>query len=158
MSGFRQLVVFSVDDQEYGLDLSCVERIVRAVEITRLPEAPADILGVINVEGEIIPVLNSRRRLELPEREIELSDHFIVVKGSGKSCALIADKVEPVAEVPEQRLVFSDTILPSAGCVSGMAKEEEGMIIILDVEGMLHRGERESVRVSVQTLGSEAHD
>lgn len=158
MSESRNLVVFTLDDQQYGLNLSCVERIVRAVEVTRLPDVPSEILGVINVEGEIIPVVNSRRRLSLPEREIELSDHFIVVNQSGKSLALVADKVDPVLEIPEHRVVVSDQVVPLASCVQGVAKMEEGMIIILDAETMLLAEEHESIHVAVEAIRSGEYD
>ena len=153
----KQLVVFALDDQKFGLDLSRVARIVRAVEITPLPEAPSLVPGVINIEGEIVPVINSRQRLSIREREIELSDHFIVVNGLGTALALIADKVEPVLEVTEDRLVYSGASVPTGGCVEGVAKMEDGLIILLDVEKMLlsDEVEPESIRVSLEAIGTE---
>jgi len=149
----KQLVVFALDDQKFGLDLSRVERIVRALEITPLPEAPSEILGVINIEGEIVPVVNSRRRLSLPEREIELSDHFIVANGPEKSLALVADKVEPVLEVPEDLVVLSDPAVLGGSCVQGVAKMEEGMSVILDVEKILVSQEHEAAHISLEAIG-----
>ena len=73
-----QLVVFFLDGQRYGLHLSTVRRVVRAVEVRALPSAPGIVLGVINIEGRIIPVINVRRRFGLPDKEIDLDDHFIV--------------------------------------------------------------------------------
>ncbi len=61
MAGSNQLVVFTVDDQQYALNLVCVERVVRAVEVTHLPQAPETVLGVINFEGQVIPVVNTRQ-------------------------------------------------------------------------------------------------
>ena len=68
------------------------------MEVTPVPEAPDAVLGVINVEGKVIPVVNSRRRLGLPERELELNDLFIIVQEGGVSLALVADEVKPVME------------------------------------------------------------
>jgi purine-binding chemotaxis protein CheW len=58
----NQLVVFAFDEQRYALHLSAVERIVRMVEITPLPKAPEIVLGVVNVQGRIVPIVNIRKR------------------------------------------------------------------------------------------------
>ena len=67
MAGSKQLVVFTVDDQHYALDLVSVERVVRAVEITHLPQAPDTVMGVINFEGKVIPVVNTRDAWACPK-------------------------------------------------------------------------------------------
>ena len=64
----NHIVVFTLDEQRYALHLLAVERVVRAVEVTALPEAPEIVLGVVNVKGRIVPVINVRRRFRLPER------------------------------------------------------------------------------------------
>jgi purine-binding chemotaxis protein CheW len=64
----HQLVVFTLGQQRYGLPLSSVERAARIVEITPLPNAPEIVLGVINVQGRLMPVVNLRHRFRLPER------------------------------------------------------------------------------------------
>jgi purine-binding chemotaxis protein CheW len=58
----NQLVVLTLDEQRYALHLSAVERIVRMVEITPLPKAPQIVLGVVNVQGRIVPIVNIRKR------------------------------------------------------------------------------------------------
>jgi purine-binding chemotaxis protein CheW len=149
MAGSRQLVVFTIDDQQFALNLSCVERIVRAVEITHVPDAPDTVLGVINVEGRIIPVLNSRRRLGFPEREIELSDHFIIVNEAQRSFALVADEVKPVLELSEQQVVTSEEVLPGAGRAQSIAKVEDGMVVVLTVGSILSLQDHGGVHASI---------
>src|SRR5687767_1730159 len=78
MSPMQHLVIFILDDQRYALPLSAVERVVRAVEVTPVPQGPKGIVGVINVEGEVVPVVNTRRKFGLPERGIETSDQFVI--------------------------------------------------------------------------------
>lgn len=137
MAGTHQLVIFSIDDQQFALDLSCVQRIVRAVGVTHIPQAPEVILGVINVEGDVIPVVKSRKRLGLPEREIELNDLFIIVRENGHSFALVADEVRPVMELEGPQVVASERVLPGRGYIQGLAKVEDGMIVVLSVERTL---------------------
>lgn len=152
MADSNQLVVFRVDDQRYALKLTGVERIVRAVEITHLPDAPGVILGVINVEGRIVPVLNTRRRLGLPEREIELHDLFIIVNDGEWTVALVADEVLPVVEVPDEQVVASRKVLPGKGYVQGVAKMDDGMILVLAVDRMLSFDEHGRLYAAVEAM------
>lgn len=62
------LVVFRLDERRYALPLSVVERVIRAVEVTPLPKAPPIVLGAIDVQGRVVPVLNVRRRFLMPDR------------------------------------------------------------------------------------------
>ena len=96
-----RLVPFLLDDQRYALHLGVVERVIPAVEITPLPKAPEIVLGLINIRGKIIPTLNIRRRLQLPERETELNDHFIIANTSKRTVALPAESVGGVIQISE---------------------------------------------------------
>jgi purine-binding chemotaxis protein CheW len=73
-----QYVVFTLDEQRYALYLHAVVRVVRIVEITPLPQTPEVIRGVVNVQGQVIPVVDIRKRFQLPEREPELGDQLII--------------------------------------------------------------------------------
>jgi purine-binding chemotaxis protein CheW len=81
-------VVFTLDERRYALYLPAVERVVPAVEVTPLPNAPEVVLGVINVQGRIIPVINVRKRFGLRERDIEPNDRFILARTSRHVVAL----------------------------------------------------------------------
>src|SRR5258706_9699265 len=86
-----RLVVFMLDAMRYALRLSCVERIVRVVEIAALPQAPEIVLGIINVHGEIIPVLDIRKRFCLPESELKLESHLVIARTTRRRIALAVD-------------------------------------------------------------------
>ena len=74
----KQLVVFSIEKQQFALRLSVVKKIIRAVEIIPLPNSPEIILGTINIHGKLTPVISVRKRLGLKEKEINLNDHLII--------------------------------------------------------------------------------
>jgi purine-binding chemotaxis protein CheW len=137
MEKLNQLVVFSLDEQRYALPLSNVERIVRVVEITSLPKAPEIVLGVINVRGQVIPVVNIRKRFRLPEREIALSDHLIIAQTSRRAVALLADRVGQVLEVLENDIISAKKILPAMDYVEGVVKLADGLILIHNLEKFL---------------------
>ena len=129
----NQLLVFSLDEQRYALDLSVVQRVVRMVEITPLPKAPEIVLGVVNLQGDIIPVVNIRKRFALPEREISLSDALIFARAERRRLALVADSVSGVIQVPENYLIDPQRIAPGIEYVAGVVKLAEGMILIHDL-------------------------
>ena len=103
-------VVFTLDELLYGVRLSVAVRVLRAMEITPLPNAPSIVMGIIDLGGRIIPVVNIRRRFQLPERELELSDQLIVAmavrrdlhEDGGRLLALAVDTVVGVREMSAQ--------------------------------------------------------
>lgn len=110
------------------MDVAAVERIVRAVEVTRLSDAPDFVLGLINVAGEIIPVIDMRRRLGLAVREMELSDRFVLTQAAGKSLALLVDKVEGVVALAAQSISRGDK---AAAWAATAAVGVEGSIVLI---------------------------
>jgi purine-binding chemotaxis protein CheW len=134
---FQQVVVFKLDDFKYALALSFVRKIVRSVEITPLPQAPPIVLGAINVRGEIIPVVNVRRRFRLPEREVGLKDHFIIASTSRQKVALVVDTTLGVFDCPEEKTVAAGQICPQLDYVEGVMRAEDGLILIHDLEAFL---------------------
>lgn len=137
MGQSRSLVVFTLDDRRYALFLAAVERAVRIVEISPLPKAPEIVLGVVNVQGRILPVVNVRRRFRLPEREVALNDQLIIARASNRTVALVADTVTGVVERPEPEIISTEKILPGLEYVEGVAKLEDGLILIHDLDRFL---------------------
>ncbi|MCJ7626351.1 MAG: chemotaxis protein CheW, partial [Anaerolineaceae bacterium] len=139
----KQLLVFTLDEQSYALYLSVVERVVRAVEITRLPKAPEFILGVIDVQGQIIPVIDVCQRLQLPARELDVDDQFIIAHTSRRRVALVVDSVVDVGQIEDRELVNAEQVLPSEEYVHGreyihgIAKLENGLVLICDLDQFL---------------------
>ncbi len=141
----NQYVVFSLDGQRYALHLSDVERIIRVVEITSLPKAPDIVLGIVNVEGQIIPVVNIRKRFRLPKRELNLSDVLIIAQIPRRTVALVADDVSGVIEGSGQDITEAKEILPRMEYVKGVVKLKDGMILINDLENFLSLEEEKAL-------------
>jgi purine-binding chemotaxis protein CheW len=145
MNGASLLMVFELDGQRYALHLPVVERVVRAVEITRLPKAPGIVLGVINVQGRIIPVVDVRKRFGLPLREMTVDDHIIVARTLTRSVAMVVDVVSGIAEYSETELVPKEKILPGIEHIRGVAKLGDGLVLIHDLEQFLSLEEQRSL-------------
>jgi purine-binding chemotaxis protein CheW len=145
-----QLVVFLLEGQRYALRLAAVERVVRAVEITPLPQAPEIVLGMINVEGRIVPVVNMRNRFGRPERAIELSDQFIIARTSRRAVALVVDSVNEVVACTEAQVVAAEKILPGLEHVEGVLKLPDGMILLHDLDRFLSLDEEQALAEALQ--------
>lgn len=139
------LIVFTLDDQRYALPLHAAERVVRMVAITPLPNAPDIILGVINFQGKVIPVINVRRRFGLPDREIALTDQLVVARTARRPVALVADAVLDVIACAAQSLIAAEDILPKLEYVEGVVKLTDGLILIHDLDKFLSLEEEETL-------------
>ena len=132
-----KIVLFSLDEPRYALYLSAVERIVQSVEITPLPKAPKIIMGVINFHGEIIPVLDIRKRFHLASHDITLEDQFIIARTSNRPVALVVDSVDGVYELRQDQVVDAEEVFPYTDYISGVAKIETDFVLINDLEKFL---------------------
>lgn len=146
----NQLVVITLDEQRYALYLSVVERVVRMVQITPLPKAPEIVLGVINVQGRVIPAINIRKRFRLPEREIGLSDQLIIANTPRRTIALVADAVSGIIEYAEQDTIAGEKILPGMEYVDGVVKLEDGIILIHDLDRFLSLEEEKTLDNAIE--------
>ena len=152
MKKANPIVAFTLDGQRYALDLSAVERVERIVEITPLPKAPEIILGVVNVRGDVVPVLNIRKRFRLPEREISLSDQLIIANTSARTVALVVDEVIDVIAVSGSAMIDRGEILPGMDYVEGFMKLSGGMVLIHDLEKFLSLKEAKALEGSMQEV------
>ncbi|HEY9734069.1 MAG TPA: chemotaxis protein CheW [Drouetiella sp.] len=89
-------LIFAIDDRKLAIELSLVEQVYSAVEVTPLEGAPDTVLGLINVHGTMVVVLNVRRKLGLRQRSIELSDQIVIVNIEERQLALLVDEVVEV--------------------------------------------------------------
>jgi purine-binding chemotaxis protein CheW len=149
MSVSTRFVVFTLDGQRYALPLATVERIVRAVEVNALPKAPPIVLGVINVEGRVLPVLNIRRRFRLPEPEISPADQLVIARTAGRTVALVVDQAQGVIECPHTEVIGSAQIVPGLEQIQGVVKLPDGLVLIHDLETFLSLDEAQALDESM---------
>jgi purine-binding chemotaxis protein CheW len=140
MNKSDSLVIFTLDNQRYALHLHAARRVVRMVAITPLPNAPDSILGVVDFHGQVIPVINVRRRFGLPERAIGaivLTDQLLIAHTARRPVALVVDAVLDVIENSTQKLIATENILPRMAYVEGVLKLPDGLILIHDLDTFL---------------------
>ena len=132
-----QLVSFVIAEQQYALPLSAVERVLPMVAVSPLPQAPPIALGVINLHGQVIPVLDIRHRLGFPTRDYGLTAHLLVARTHRRTLALPVDEVWGVQEVAVEAIVPPHAILPHLGHVAGIVMLTDGLLVIQDLEAFL---------------------
>lgn len=148
---FREILVFEVGGQSYGLPSADVLELVRAVSITPLPDAPAVIEGVVNVRGRVLPVLDVRARFRLPVRPLDPSDIFIVASAGSRRVILRVDRATHLALVDEASIQAPETLGPNATYVAGVARLEEGLVLIHDLTTFLSSAEAASLDEALPT-------
>ena len=139
----EKIVLFSLDEPRYALYLSAVERVIQAVEIVPLPKAPDIILGVVNFQGKVIPVIDIRKRFRLPFREISLDDQFIIAKTSKRFVILVVDSVSGVYELDKYQIVDTAEVFPYTFYLSGITKIDTNIVLINDLEKFLSLDEEQ---------------
>jgi purine-binding chemotaxis protein CheW len=137
MNCFGPLVIFRLDALRFAVALDAVERFVRAVEITDLPQAPESVQGVIDVAGRVLPVFNLRKRLGLRERRVEPDDLFLIARSAGREVVLVVDESLGVTELSEFEASGRDEILPGLEHFRGVARLNDGLVLIHDIERFL---------------------
>lgn len=154
MSPGIQLVVFELDDRRYGLRLTAVERVLHAVDVTPLPQTPDVVWGVIDIEGQIVPVLSLRKRFGLPERPIGVDDQFVLARTARRTVALVVDVACGVIERSAAEVIESDKILPDLKQIEGVIRLDDGMALIHDLDRFLSLDEE---RALAQAMTSQAN-
>ena len=145
-----ELLIFTLDEQRYALRLTDVDRIVRAAAITPLPKAPEVVLGVLDLHGQVIPVINLRRRFRLPERPLRVSDQFVIAQAKLRTVALVVDSAEGVLEGGGEAVTPPEQILAGIGHLEGVTRTEDGLVLIHDLATLLFPEEEELLARALQ--------
>jgi purine-binding chemotaxis protein CheW len=144
-------LVFFLDDQRYSLHLPVVESVARMVYITPLPGAPEIVLGVVNLRGKVVPIVNIRQRFDLPKREILLTDWLIFAHTTTRLVGLTVNSVMGVAECLEQCVVPTDEFFPPIKYLKGVIKFQDGLILIQNLDKFLSLEEEKSLDLALST-------
>jgi purine-binding chemotaxis protein CheW len=145
-----QIVVFTLDDLSYALPLPAVLRVIHVVEIRHLPKAPEIIAGIINVGGRIIPVVDIRKRLGLGAREIDINDRLIITDTGKREVAILVDSVTGITDLKPRQMEIARETLAFAEHILGVAKVDDGLILIYNLERFLSLDEEKGLEKSLQ--------
>lgn len=151
MSGSpHSLVVFSIDERQFALDIAAVKSVHRSVEISLLPESPPGVRGVINVRGAILPVFDLRAKLGFPLREVRASDHLIIAHTTWRTVVMLVDSVGGVVACDPVALTSARTILPGLKSVADAMTIGGEIILVHDVDSFLSLEERDALQLTLK--------
>ena len=139
-----QLISFAIGDEDYGIDIQTVKEVIRHREITRLPKAPEFVKGVINLRGDVIPIIDLRERFGMEQKEYTTMTRVIVVEVEGRSVGMVVDSVSHVIRIEDSEIVPPP---PCVGKVSeeylkGVGKVGEKLIVLLHITKILTTQEK----------------
>ncbi len=142
MSGINNVtkyVVFKIGDEYYGIDIDNVKSIERIQHFTRVPNAPIYVKGVINLRGEVVPVIDLRLRFELPQKELDSNSRIIITFINEIQIGLLVDSSSEVIEINDEDVdsppMVKDNI--SEDFIKGIGKQDGKLIILVDVEKVI---------------------
>lgn len=137
-----QLVVFKLGREDYGISILQVQEIKRIMDITRVPNSPDYIKGVINLRGSVLPVIDLKNRLALPPTEDTEDTRIIIVKVEDIVVGLIVDGVSEVTSLSSDNVEPPQTVVSgvSAQYLSGVGKQEDNLLILLNLAAIVGVG------------------
>ncbi|MBW1698298.1 MAG: chemotaxis protein CheW [Deltaproteobacteria bacterium] len=147
----EQVVCFRIEKEEYGIGIMKVQEIIRIDEITAVPNAPRFVEGIVNLRGNVLPVLDMRTRFGLDKGERTEQNRIIVVDISGKTTGIIVDSVSEVLRIPRNQIEFPPDLITEAGVegryIEGIGKLDEGkrIIVLIQVDALLTGDEKEEL-------------
>jgi purine-binding chemotaxis protein CheW len=146
----RQLVVFQLGAELYGVEIARVHEIIRLQAVTRVPRAPAFVEGVINLRGKVIPVVDLRRRFGLPSAEHTRASRIVVVEIGDQVVGTIVDGVSEVLRVNTAIVEPPSPVVAGVDSeyLHGIARLPDRLVILLDLDRILAREERRALEAA----------
>jgi len=137
-----QLVSFHVGDEEFGLDILQVQEIIRIQQLTRVPNSPEFMYGVINLRGKVIPVISLRKVFGLSDLAQDKQTRIVVVEVNGTVLGFIVDSVSEVLRIPTNTVEPPPRLKKMAReYVSGVGKLDDRLLMLLDIERLMNDSE-----------------
>jgi purine-binding chemotaxis protein CheW len=140
-----EILLFEVSDLHLGVGSSGVHNVLRAVSLLQLPKSPAGVEGVINLRGQVVPVLDLRSLLDLPRKPMEHTDHLIVLHVEEGLVAIRVDRAVDLVRLEESDIEKTEGMLADMPYSDAIAKTVGGLIHILDPRGLLSPAATESL-------------
>jgi purine-binding chemotaxis protein CheW len=161
------LLIFQIDSRRCAVVLEQVARVIRAVYVTPLPQAPPQVLGLIDLQGTLLPVLSIRHCFAADSgedeqktslhRPIDIDDQFIIARTARRAVALQVDRVLEIISVDSRAMVPASAILPHWEGVQGIIQLADGLILIQDLDRFLSLEDDQRLAAALGGGGPAAH-
>jgi len=147
MADELQVVAFNIDIEEFGVDILKVQEINRMVEITKVPQAPHYVEGVINLRGKVIPIIDLRKRFNMEFKEHDKNTRIVVVDISGNIMGMVVDAVSQVLRIPVNTIESPPEIVTGIDSeyIKGVVKLDDQLLIYLDLAKVIDIAEMAAI-------------
>jgi purine-binding chemotaxis protein CheW len=152
----REILLFEIQGERYGLLSADVRELIRAVAIVPLPKAPPIVEGLIDLRGKVVPVLDIRSRFRVPPKPLEPSDHFVVAFAGTGLVAIRVDRATELVRVKDRQIEEGKRIVAGAEYVAGVAKLPDGLVLIHDLRTFLSAAEVLALDEALRSRSGEA--
>jgi purine-binding chemotaxis protein CheW len=145
--GSIQLVSFKLADELYGIEITKVREIILITEITRIPQMPTYVKGLINLRSTVIPVIDLRAKFGLPEGALTDESRIMVLQADGRTIGIVVDAVSEVLRVKTDQIAPPPPTVAGLGreYLTGLVKLEKQLLILLDIDKTLGDEAREAI-------------
>ncbi len=146
-TGSMQLVSFRLAQEEYGVEITKVQEIILVGEITRVPQTPPYVKGLINLRNTVIPIVDLRLRFGLAQEEATDETRIMVVNVAGKTIGIIVDAVSEVLRISREQIAPPPPTVAGPGreYLTGLVRLDKRLLILLDIDKILGQEEKEAV-------------
>ncbi len=142
-----QWVTFRLAEESYGIAVMQVQEVLRVTEITPVPGAPDYVLGIINLRGNVVTVLDTRKRFGLPANEMDDASRIIIIESGEQVVGLLVDSVAEVVYLRAAEIESSPNVgnEESSRYIQGVHSQDGQLLILVDVNKLLTEGEWQDV-------------
>jgi len=144
VSELLQLVSFKMGDEEYGIDILNVKEIIRMVNITKIPNSPVYVEGIINLRGQVIPVIDLRTKLGMTKKEANNDTRIVVIDIEGRTVGFLVDAVSEVLRIPRNITEAPPEITTGINSeyITAVGKLEDRLLTMIDLNKVMHKEDK----------------
>lgn len=142
-----QWVTFHLNNEVYGIAVMQVMEVLRSVDITPVPGAPDYVLGIINLRGNVVTVIDTRKRFSLPSKEVDDLSRIVIIEANGQVLGMLVDCVAEVVYLKESEIDMAPNVGndESSRFIQGVHSKGDSLLILVDINKLLTEDEWEAI-------------
>lgn len=143
-----QFVLFKLDQEEFGVEITHVKEIIKPLQIIKVPNTPVTIEGVVNLRGKVYPIFNLRKKFRFADKAIDDDTKILIIDVNGRDIGFISDQVTEIVRMESDTIVDTPDLVVGVDrkFIRGLVKMGERPIVLLDLEFILSTTEEDEIR------------
>lgn len=139
----RQCVTFRLDNEIYGINVMLIQEVLRVTEIAPVPGAPNYVIGIINLRGNVVTVIDTRMRFGLPPKEMDDATRIVIIEAENQTVGIVVDSVSEVVDVNASEIETAPNVGndETARYIEGVVSRDEELLILVDLNKLLTEDE-----------------